>query len=97
MLAPRGMFFHDLYQWLRVLSLASARRPVYPSYTACDVNAEWTESPRRFWAEANLAERIELRLGPALHTLDALLGEGQAGSFDMAIRGDTRGRRRRTS
>jgi caffeoyl-CoA O-methyltransferase len=35
----------------------------------CDVSDEWTSVARRYWAEAGVAERIELRLGPAVDTL----------------------------
>lgn len=38
----------------------------------CDVNKEWTAMAQRAWAAAGLAERIELRIGPALDTLRAL-------------------------
>ena len=38
----------------------------------CDVNAEWTALAREYWHKAGLADRIELRLGPALDTLRAL-------------------------
>lgn len=38
----------------------------------CDVNAEWTAIARRYWQRAGLAERIELRLAPAVETLRAL-------------------------
>ena len=38
----------------------------------CDVNAEWTTLARAYWQKAGLADRIELRLGPALGTLRAL-------------------------
>lgn len=52
---------------------------------ACDVSEQWTRIARRYWAEAGVANRIELRLGPALETLAALLREGAAESFDFAF------------
>ena len=52
---------------------------------ACDVSAEWTAVARRYWEEAGLASRIELRLAPATETLAALLREGAAASFDFAF------------
>jgi caffeoyl-CoA O-methyltransferase len=42
------------------------------SLLCCDVSAEWTAVARQYWARAGLAERIELRLGPAAGTLRAL-------------------------
>ena len=42
------------------------------SLLCCDVSEEWTDIGRRAWAAAGLADRIELRLGPALDTLKAL-------------------------
>ena len=52
---------------------------------ACDINEEWTAIARRFWSEAGVADKIELRLGPALVTLDGLLAEGLADAYDFAF------------
>jgi predicted O-methyltransferase YrrM len=51
----------------------------------CDISEEFTAVARRTWAEAGVADRVELHLGPAIETLDALLAEGAAGTFDMAF------------
>jgi caffeoyl-CoA O-methyltransferase len=51
----------------------------------CDTSEEWTRIARRYWQEAGLANRIELRLGPALATLAALQSELGPGSFDFAF------------
>jgi caffeoyl-CoA O-methyltransferase len=51
----------------------------------CDVSEEYTAVARRYWAEAGVADRVDLRIGPALDTLDALLAEGRGGTFDLAF------------
>ncbi|HLG86973.1 MAG TPA: class I SAM-dependent methyltransferase [Alphaproteobacteria bacterium] len=63
----------------------AAALPADGKLICCDVSEEWTRLARRAWAEARLADRIDLRLGPAAQTLDRLIADGQAGGFDFAF------------
>jgi predicted O-methyltransferase YrrM len=51
----------------------------------CDVSTEWTDIARRYWAEAGVDDKIELRIGPAVKTLDGLLADDQPPSYDFAF------------
>ena len=66
------------------LSVALAL-PADGRVVACDVSAEWTAVGRRYWAEAGVADKIDLRLAPAIETLDGLLAAGEAGEYDFAF------------
>ena len=49
--------------------------------TCCDVSREWTDRARRAWADAGVADRVDLHLGPAAPTLERL----EPGSYDLAF------------
>jgi predicted O-methyltransferase YrrM len=66
------------------LSVALAL-PEDGSLLACDISDEYTRIGRPFWEQAGVAHKIDLRLAPALETLDAQLVAGGAGSFDFAF------------
>lgn len=52
---------------------------------ACDISQEYTAVARRFWAQAGVAHKIELKLAPALDTVAELIAAGRAGGFDFAF------------
>jgi predicted O-methyltransferase YrrM len=66
------------------LAVASAL-PADGKLICCDVSEEWTSIARRYWQEAGVAGRIELRLASATDTLAALLKQGGAETFDFAF------------
>jgi caffeoyl-CoA O-methyltransferase len=52
---------------------------------ACDVSEEWTAIGRPFWIRAGVADKIDLRLKPAVETLDELIAAGESSQFDFAF------------
>ena len=59
--------------------------PADGKLVCCDISDEWTKIARRYWAEAGVADRIDLRLAPAADTLRDLLRDFGPGSFDFAF------------
>jgi len=52
---------------------------------ACDISDEYTAIGKPFWEEAGVAKKIELRIGPAKSSLDAMLKAGEADRYDFAF------------
>jgi len=66
------------------IAIASAL-PEDGSLICCDTSEEWTSIARRYWREAGLENKITLKLAPARQTLEALIGAGESGTFDIAF------------
>ena len=52
---------------------------------ACDISEEYTRTALRYWSEAGVTGKIDLRIAPAGDTLDSLIASGESGSFDFAF------------
>ncbi len=60
--------------------------PDHGRLTAFDISEDWTSVARRYWRTAGVENKIDLRLGPAIEKLDALIAEGAAeGTYDLAF------------
>jgi caffeoyl-CoA O-methyltransferase len=74
-----GVFLGYSSSWI-ALGLAPGGKLI-----ACDLSEEYTSIARQTWREAGVEGAIELRLAPALDSMDALLAAGQAGAFDFVF------------
>jgi caffeoyl-CoA O-methyltransferase len=72
------------YTGYSALAVAMAL-PADGKLIACDVSDEFTRIGRPFWKEAGVESKIDLRLQPAVKTLDELLKDGQQNTFDFAF------------
>ena len=59
--------------------------PVDGKMIACEISEEYTAIAKDFWGRAGVLEKIDLRIAPALETLEKLITEGEAESFDLAF------------
>ena len=61
----------------------AASLPADGVVVACDVSTEFTDVARPFWRAAGVEDKIDLRIAPALETLDELLEAGASGNYDF--------------
>jgi predicted O-methyltransferase YrrM len=84
MLGARRTIEIGVFTGYSALSVALAL-PADGKIVACDVSEEWTAIGRKHWEKAGVAAKIDLRLAPALDTLDKLIASGGAGQYDFAF------------
>jgi predicted O-methyltransferase YrrM len=59
--------------------------PVDGKVVACDISEEYTNIGKPFWEEAGVSHKIDLVIGSAVESMDRLIADGQAGTFDFAF------------
>jgi len=74
-----GVFLGYSSSWV-ALALPAGGKVV-----ACDISEEFAAIARQTWRAAGVEDKIDLRLAPALETLDGLIAAGEAGTFDFAF------------
>lgn len=52
---------------------------------ACDLNTDTSKMAKHFWEKAGVAQKIDLRLAPAIDTLNDLLAKGEGNTFDFSF------------
>ena len=51
----------------------------------CDVSEVWTGVGKKYWEQAGVSDRVDLRIGPAVDTLKAIRDAGEEGTFDFGF------------
>ena len=59
--------------------------PIDGKLVTCDMEPKYTSIAQEYWIKAGISKKIELRLGPAMTTLDDLIEKGSKSYFDMAF------------
>ena len=65
--------------------VVAASLPPEGKMVACDVSEEYTSIARHYWQQAGVANKIDLRIAPAIETLDKLIAAGEVNTFDFAF------------
>lgn len=73
-----------VYTGYNTLNMALAL-PADGVVVACDVNEDYANIGKPYWKEAGVEQKIDLRIQPALKTIDDLLAAGEAETFDFVF------------
>ena len=65
--------------------VVAMRLPRNGYVTACDTNIEWTDIAKKYWKMANVEQKINLHIAPAIQTLDTLIADGKEGLYDFSF------------
>ena len=59
--------------------------PLDGKIIACDISTKYTDIAKKYWKDANVRDKIDLRIGPALDTLQKLIDKGLSNTFDFSF------------
>ena len=59
--------------------------PLDGKIIACDISTKYTDIAEKYWRDANVRDKIDLRIGPALDTLQKLIDKGLSNTFDFSF------------
>ncbi len=59
--------------------------PLDGKIIACDISTKYTDIAEKYWKDANVRDKIDLRIGPALYTLQKLIDKGLSNTFDFSF------------
>ncbi|MGH1484916.1 MAG: O-methyltransferase [Cellvibrionaceae bacterium] len=84
LIAAKRVIEIGVYTGYSTLCMAEAL-PDGGRIVACDINEDWTNIAKKFWKDANVNEKIDLKIAPAVETLEALLAQGENNTYDFVF------------
>ena len=59
--------------------------PVDGKIIACDISTKYTDIAEKYWKDAKVRNKIDLKIGPAINTLQQLIDNGLSNTFDFTF------------